>query len=69
MVGNMEMMVKELKSYKGYGIDKIWWVDEEDGKMNKKRGYVYVGSQDDEYVTGEFKSAEELKAYIDSVVK
>ena len=65
----MEMMTKELKGYKGYGIDKIWWVDEEDGKINKKRGYVYVGSQDDEYVTDEFKSVEELKAYIDSITK
>lgn len=59
---------KELKSYKGYGIDKCWRVDS-DGERIKKYPYFYNVVEDDDYIGEEFPSIEEAKNFIDSLVK
>ena len=57
---------KELKSYKGYNIDKCWRVDFE-GKRIKKYPYFYNVSDEDDYIGEEFASLEEAKRFIDSL--
>ena len=58
--------VKELNSYKGYGIDKAWRVDS-DGIRIKKEGFFYLVSDDDDYIGEEFKSLTEAKSFIDEI--
>lgn len=58
--------VKELKSYKGFGIDKAWRVDS-DGERIKKYGFFYLVNDGDEYIGEEYKSLAEAKAFIDTL--
>lgn len=57
--------VKELKSYKGFGIDKAWRVDS-DGERIKKYGYFYLVNDGDDYIGEEYNSLAEAKAFIDT---
>lgn len=55
---------KELRSYKGYGIDKCYWIN----FFGKKIGLpFYLVSKDDEYIGEEYKTLNEAKAFIDSI--
>lgn len=56
--------VKELKSYKGYGVDKTWEVDEVTGKRISP--YKYIVSDGDDYVGEEYDSVAEAHRAIDS---
>lgn len=55
---------KELKSYKGYGVDKTWEVDESTGKRISP--YKYIVSDGDDYVGKEYDSVAEAHRAIDS---
>ena len=55
---------KDLKSYKGYGVQKVWEVDE-DGK--KAGPYRYVVSDDEDCVGEEYRSLAEAHRFIDSI--
>lgn len=55
---------KELKPYKGYGIDKTWEVDEITGK--RITPYKYVVSDGDDYVGEEYNSIAEAHRAIDA---
>lgn len=56
---------KELKGYKGYQIDKAWWINYE-GK--KKGNYFYLVS-DDDYIGEAYNTLEDAKKFIDSITK
>lgn len=57
---------KELKSYKGYGIDKAWRVDS-DGERINKYGYFYLVSDGEDYIGEEYQSLTDAKKYIDKI--
>lgn len=58
---------KELKGYKGFGIDKAWQVNFFGKKIFATD--VYLVSEDDDYIGGEFKTLKDAKRYIDSLIK
>ena len=58
--------VKELQSYKGYGISKAWYVDS-DGKRITKYPYFYLVDDGDDYVGNEFSSLSQAKSFIDKI--
>ena len=53
---------KELKSYKGYDIQKAWKIDE-DGIST----YFYLVADDDDYIGEEYSSIKEAHRFIDSI--
>lgn len=55
---------KALKDYKGYGIDKCWWVDLEGRKVGE---YFYLVSEGEDYIGSEYSSLTEAKKYIDEI--
>lgn len=57
---------KELKPYKGYGVDKTWEVDEITGKRISP--YKYVVSDGDDYVGEEYDTIAEAHRAIDSFI-
>ena len=57
---------KELKNYKGYGIDKCWKVDS-DGNRIKKYPFFYNVSDGEDYIGEEFATLEDAKRFIDSL--
>ena len=57
---------KQLKNYKGYEIQKAWWVDS-DGDRIKKYPAFYLVADDDDYIGDEFQSLEDAKKYIDTL--
>lgn len=57
---------KQLKTYKGYEIQKAWWVDS-DGDRIKKYPVFYLVADDDDYIGDEFQSLEDAKKYIDTL--
>ena len=58
--------VKQLKNYKGYEIQKAWWVDS-DGDRIKKYPVFYLVADDADYIGDEFQSLEDAKKYIDTL--
>ena len=54
---------KELKPYKGYGVDKTWEVD---AKGKRISSYKYIVADDDDYVGEEYDSIAEAHRAIDS---
>ncbi len=56
--------VKELKSYKGYGISKAWKVNFE-GK--RKGNAFYLVDDGDDYLGEEFTTLEQAKEFIDTL--
>jgi hypothetical protein len=61
---NYDFNTKELKAYKGYGIDKAWRVDS-DGERIKKYGYFYLVNDGDDYVGEEYATLADAKKAID----
>lgn len=57
---------KEMKSYKGFGIDKAWRVDS-DGERIKKYDYFYLVDDGEDYIGEEYNSLAEAKAFIDTL--
>ena len=55
---------KELKSYKGYQIDKIWDIDYKGRKVNIQ----YQVSDNDDWAIDYFPTLQEAKKYIDTVL-
>lgn len=58
--------VKELKAYKGYGIDKLYEIDS-DGDRTKRAPFYNVYENDD-YVGEEFETLKEAKKFIDGII-
>ena len=58
----------QLKDYKGYEIQKAWWVDE-DGNRIRKHPIFYLVAEGDEYIGVEYSSLAEAKKFIDSITK
>ena len=58
---------RELKDYKGFGIDKAWKIN----FFNKKifGSDVYLVSEDDDYIGEEYKTLADAKRFIDSLVR
>lgn len=54
---------KQLKDYKGYGIDKVWQVDCHGKKISGTD--IYLVSEGKDYVGEEYKSLKEAKNQID----
>ena len=54
----------ELKSYKGFGLSKGWYCDE-DG--NRKGGIFYLVDDGDDYIGEEYPTLDAAKRYIDSL--
>ena len=59
---------RQLKDYKGYEIQKAWWVDSE-GDRIKKYPIFYLVADGDDYIGEEYASLEDAKKYIDSIIK
>ena len=59
---------RQLKDYKGYEIQKAWWVDA-DGDRIAKYPVFYLVADDDDYIGVEYSSLEDAKKYIDSITK
>lgn len=59
---------RQLKDYKGYEIQKAWWVDSE-GERIKKYPIFYLIAEGDDYIGDEYATLEEAKKYIDKIVK
>ena len=57
---------KSLKSYKGYEIQKAWWVDSE-GDRIKKYPVFYLVADEDDYIGEEYATLEDAKKFIDSL--
>lgn len=57
---------KELKSYKGYGIDKVWYAYDDDDKKVKGSDR-YCVSDGEDYIGEEFRTLEEAKVWIDTL--
>lgn len=56
----------ELKPYKGYGIDKAYWVNS-DGERIRKYPPFYLVYEDGEYVGEAYETLADAKAFIDSI--
>ena len=61
-------VIRELKPYKGYCIDKCQWTDFE-GEKTGSPFYLVSEEGDDDYAGEEYKTLKEAKAFIDSVTK
>ena len=59
---------RQLKNYKGYEIQKAWWVDSE-GDRIKKYPIFYLVADGDDYIGEEYSSLEDAKKFIDSMSK
>lgn len=59
---------RQLKNYKGYEIQKAWWVDSE-GDRIKKYPIFYLVADGDDYIGVEYSSLEDAKKFIDSITK
>lgn len=59
---------RQLKDYKGYEIQKAWWVDSE-GERIKKYPIFYLVADGDDYIGEEYSSLEDAKKFIDSMSK
>ena len=59
---------KQLKDYKGYEIQKAWWVDA-DGERIPKYPVFYLVADEDDYIGEEYPTLEDAKKYIDSITK
>lgn len=59
---------RQLKDYKGYEIQKAWWVDSE-GERIKKYPIFYLVAEGDDYIGDEYSSLEDAKKFIDSMSK
>ena len=59
---------RQLKNYKGYEIQKAWWVDSE-GDRIKKYPVFYLVADGDDYIGEEYSTLEDAKKYIDSITK
>ena len=59
---------KELKEYKGYGIDKAWQVDFFNKKVRGTDRYL-VSDADEYYVGDEFETLADAHRFIDSLIK
>ena len=57
---------KELKSYKGYEINKCWRVDS-DGNRIAKYPFFYLVADDDDYIGEEYATLNDAKKFIDSI--
>ena len=57
---------KELKGYKGYGIQKAWWTDFE-GKKKKKKKPFYLVCDEEDYIGEEYMTLRDAKLFIDSL--
>lgn len=57
---------KQLKNYKGYEIQKAWWVDS-DGDRIKKYPIFYLVADGDDYIGEEYPSLESAKKFIDTL--
>lgn len=55
-----DLETNELKEYKGYGISKAWWVDE-----NGRGRYFYLVDDGDDYVGEEYPTLKDAKKAID----
>lgn len=52
--------------YKGYEIQKSWYVDS-DGERIKEYPIFYLVADGDDYIGDEYSSLDEAKKYIDSL--
>ena len=57
---------KDLKGYKGYSIQKAWWVDC-DGCRIKSKPCFYLVSDEDDYIGEEYPTLKDAKNFIDSL--
>ena len=57
---------RNLKNYKGYEIQKAWWIDP-DGQRIKKYPIFYLVADGDDYIGEEYPSLDEAKRYIDTL--
>ena len=62
----MDFDYKDLKPYKGYTIQKAWYIDDE-GNRIKKYPVFYLVADEDDYVGEEYKTLEDAKRWIDSL--
>ena len=61
---NMVYDTRELKPYKGYGIDKVYQLN----FFNKRVGLpFYLVSEDEDYIGEEYRTLEDAKKFIDSL--
>ena len=58
--------IKELKSYKGFGIDKAWRIDI-NGKRIKKYDYFYLVNDGEDYIGEQYNSLNEAKNFINTL--
>ena len=64
VASHCSLETKELKQYKGYGIDKAWYVYE-NGKRFTKIPYFYLVSEDEDYIGEEYSTLADAKKFID----
>ena len=62
-----EFVYQDLKDYKGYGITKVFRVDEDGRKI--PGSIVYDVSEGEDFIGEEYKSLAEAKRFIDSLVR
>ena len=53
---------RDLKPYKGYGIEKCWWIDSYGIRHGEPFYLVYEG---DDYIGREYETLKEAKQFID----
>lgn len=66
MVG-YDFNTRELKEYRGYGVEKAWWTDN-DGERIKRYPFFYLVFEGEEYIGEQYKTLEEAHKFIDSIV-
>lgn len=57
---------KNLKDYKGYEIQKAWWIDS-DGERIKKYPIFYLVADGDDYIGDEYPTLDAAKKFIDTL--
>lgn len=62
----MDFDFRELKSYKGYDIQKAWRTDEF-GNRIKNRPFFYLVADEEDYIGEEFGSLSKAKRFIDGL--
>lgn len=55
---------KTLKPYKGYEIQKCYWVDDEGDRMGKA---FYLVADEEDYISGELDTLSDAKKFIDEM--
>jgi len=63
-----QFVIRQLTDYKGYEIQKAWWVDSK-GSRIKKYPIFYLVADGYDYIGEEYASLEDAKKYIDSIIK